>query len=181
MDSLNKSMVSITTKVGNLQTQFMQNKKDTNLCLSQLEWMQRKCNDLEDHSRRNNVHLVNLPTGMEGDDSVAFYRECYLKGSPIFWCAEAQSRSIELIKYTLTSTHLNHDHWYSGSSVILTGKPSFKKPGKQNPLCLEEHAWNSILITVMRRCQRENIFGRKTQASPERCQNFPDPTQHHWE
>ncbi len=52
MDSLSKSLATITTNVDNLQGSLRKTKKDTNLCLSQIERMQRKCSDLEDRSRR---------------------------------------------------------------------------------------------------------------------------------
>ncbi|XP_016355516.1 uncharacterized protein LOC107698895 [Sinocyclocheilus anshuiensis] len=59
-------------------------KKDTNFCLTQLEQMQRKCNDVR--SRRNNVRLVNLPTGMEGDDPVGFLQKMLPKWIPDLSC-----------------------------------------------------------------------------------------------
>lgn len=82
MDSLSKNVASITIKVDNLQGSLRNTKKDANLCLSQLEQMQRKCNDLEDRSRRNNIRLVNLPTGMEGDDPVGFLQKMLPKWIP---------------------------------------------------------------------------------------------------
>ncbi|CAM4641359.1 unnamed protein product [Leuciscus chuanchicus] len=88
MDSLSKNVASITTKVDNLQGSLRSTKKDANLCLSQLEQMQRKCNDLEDRSRRNNVRLVNLPTGMEGDDPVGFLQKMLPK-----WIPDLSTRS----------------------------------------------------------------------------------------
>ncbi|GAA6107812.1 uncharacterized protein LOC107698895 [Tachysurus ichikawai] len=75
VDSLSKSMALITTKVDNLQGGLRKSKKDKSLCLTQLEQVQRKCNDLEDRSHRNNVRLVNLPTGMEGDDPIGFLQK----------------------------------------------------------------------------------------------------------
>ncbi|KAL1279023.1 hypothetical protein QQF64_025696 [Cirrhinus molitorella] len=68
IESLSKSMATITTNVDNLQGSLRKTKKDTNLCLSRIDQLQRKCSDLEDRSRHNNVRLVNLPTGMAGDD-----------------------------------------------------------------------------------------------------------------
>ncbi len=82
MDSLSKNLATITTNVDNLQGSLRKTKKDTNLCLSQIEQMQRKCNDLEDRSRRNNVRLVNLPTGMEGDDPIGFLQKMLPKWIP---------------------------------------------------------------------------------------------------
>ncbi len=82
MDSLSKSLVTITTNVDNLQGSLRKTKKDTNLCLSQIEQMQWKYSDLEDRSRRNNVRLVNLPTGMEGDDPVGFLQKMLPKWIP---------------------------------------------------------------------------------------------------
>ncbi len=82
MDSLSKNLATITTNVDNLQGSLRKTKKDTNLCLSQIEQMQRKCNDLEDRSHRNNVRLVNLPTGMEGDNPIGFLQKMLPKWIP---------------------------------------------------------------------------------------------------
>lgn len=82
MDSLSKGMASVTTKVDDLQGSLRETKKDTNFCMSQLDKLQRKCNDLEDRSRRNNVRLVNLPSGMEGDDPVGFLQKMLPKWIP---------------------------------------------------------------------------------------------------
>ncbi len=77
MDSLSKSLATITTNVDNLRKR----KKDTHFCLSQIEQMQCKCSDLKDWSRRNNVRLVN-PTGMEGGDPVGFLQKMLPKWIP---------------------------------------------------------------------------------------------------
>lgn len=39
---------------------------------AELQKTKRKCIDLEDRSRRNNLRLINLPEGEEGDDAAAF-------------------------------------------------------------------------------------------------------------
>ncbi len=80
--TLSKSLVTITMNVDNLQGSLRKTIKDTNLCLSQIEQMQWKCSDLEDRSRRNNVRLVNLPTGIEGDDPVGFLQKMLPKWIP---------------------------------------------------------------------------------------------------
>lgn len=80
--SLGKNMASITSKVDDLQGNLRKTKKDTNHCLSQLDQIQRKCTDLEDRSRRNNIRLVNLPAGMEGDDPIGFLQKTLPKWIP---------------------------------------------------------------------------------------------------
>lgn len=84
MDSLNKSVASITMKVYNLRGSFYANKKkETNFCLTQLEQMQWKCRlDLEDWSLCSNVRLVNLPTGIEEDDPDGFLQKMLPKWIP---------------------------------------------------------------------------------------------------
>ncbi|KAJ8007545.1 hypothetical protein DPEC_G00095160 [Dallia pectoralis] len=70
-----KNMENLTTKVDALQGNVHQVKKDTGYCISELGKLQQKVNELEDRGRRNNVRLVNLPSGIEGDDPAGFLRK----------------------------------------------------------------------------------------------------------
>ncbi|KAJ7997157.1 hypothetical protein DPEC_G00226040 [Dallia pectoralis] len=71
-----KNMENLTTKVDALQGNVRQFKKDTGYCISELGKLQQKVNVLEDRGRRNNVvRLVNLPSGIEGDDPAGFLRK----------------------------------------------------------------------------------------------------------
>lgn len=63
-----KQFSTVFNKIDNIQVSLRKNEKDTSSCLAEVSKLQRKLNDLEDRSRRNNVRLVNLPTGAEGDD-----------------------------------------------------------------------------------------------------------------
>lgn len=66
---------TVFNKIDIIQTSLRKNEKETSSCRTELTKLQRKLNDLEDRSRRNNVRLVNLPTGAEGDDARGYLQK----------------------------------------------------------------------------------------------------------
>ncbi len=57
----------------------------------QLERLTEKMTDMEDRCRRNNVRLVGLPEGMEGNDAAGFLRANLSK-----WIPSLRGRDIEI-------------------------------------------------------------------------------------
>lgn len=77
-----KKFDTVFSKIENIQINLRKNEKDTGSCLAELTKLRKKINDLEDRSRRNNVRLVNLPTGAEGDDPRGYLEEMLPKWLP---------------------------------------------------------------------------------------------------
>ncbi|KAK1906442.1 LINE-1 type transposase domain containing protein 1 [Dissostichus eleginoides] len=63
-----KKFDTVFNKIDSIQVAVRRNEKETSLCIMEVTKMRRKLNELEDRSRMNNVRIVNLPTGVEGDD-----------------------------------------------------------------------------------------------------------------
>ena len=69
-----KNAERMSARVDTMQGVVRQNKKDINRCLTELDTLRNKVTEMEDRSRRNNIRLINLPTGAEGDDPVGYLR-----------------------------------------------------------------------------------------------------------
>ncbi|KAI4829215.1 hypothetical protein KUCAC02_023274 [Chaenocephalus aceratus] len=63
-----KKFDTVFNKIDSIQVAMRKNEKETSTCIMEVTKMRRKLNELEDRSRMNNVRIVNLPTGVEGDD-----------------------------------------------------------------------------------------------------------------
>lgn len=63
-----KKFSTVFNQIDSIQANLRKNEKETSACSAEVTKLQRKLDDLEDRSRRNNVRLVGLPAGAEGDD-----------------------------------------------------------------------------------------------------------------
>lgn len=81
-DTHAKKFNTVFNKIDSIQTNLHKNEKDTKTCLTEMTQLRKKLNDLEDRSRRNNVRLVNLPTGAEGDDPRGYLQKMLPKWIP---------------------------------------------------------------------------------------------------
>ncbi|XP_059802220.1 uncharacterized protein LOC132378920 [Hypanus sabinus] len=70
-----KKLSAVFNKIDNIQVCLRKNEKVTNSCLAEVTKIWKKLNDLEDRFRRNNVRLVNLPTGAEGNNPRGYLQE----------------------------------------------------------------------------------------------------------
>ncbi len=59
---------TVFNQMDSIQANVRKGEKDTSACLAEMTKLQKKINELEDRSRINNVRLINLPTGAEGDN-----------------------------------------------------------------------------------------------------------------
>ncbi|XP_062373962.1 uncharacterized protein LOC134062095 [Sardina pilchardus] len=65
---------TLTTKVDGLQGSVRQVKREANHCITELSKLQLKTDELEDRGRRNNIRIVNLPVGVEGEDAAGYLK-----------------------------------------------------------------------------------------------------------
>lgn len=58
----------VFNQMDSIQANMLKSEKDSSACLAETSKLQKRINELEDRSRINNVKLVNLPTGAEGEN-----------------------------------------------------------------------------------------------------------------
>lgn len=63
-----KQFDTVLNKIENVQANVSNNKNRVSSCRTEVVKLQKHLNQLEDRSRSKNVRLVNLLTGVEGDD-----------------------------------------------------------------------------------------------------------------
>ncbi len=78
-------------RVDSVQAAAREDKRTVTDLKDQLERLTEKMTDMEDRCRRNNVRLVGLPEGMEGNDAAAFLRANLSK-----WIPSLRGRDIEI-------------------------------------------------------------------------------------
>ena len=71
---------TIFNQMDNIKVSLRKNEKETSTCMAEVTKLKKKLDEVEDRSRRNNVRLVGLPTGAEGDDP-----RCYLQKMLPIW------------------------------------------------------------------------------------------------
>lgn len=153
-----KNMEKVSAKVDTMQGVLRQTKKDTNHCLTELDTLRRKVTEMEDRSRRNNVRLINLPTGAEGDDPVGFL--CKMLPQ---WIPTLSGKSIEIDRvHRIFSANLSRPHTmifrvlrYRDRQAILQGARN-TKPKLSDNTQLEFYADYSA-ETVQRRNKYKTI------------------------
>lgn len=72
VQSQTNTVRDLISKVDKVQGETRQMKKDLNMCTTEQQNLTSKIAELEDRSRRNNVRLVGLQQGREGDDPIGF-------------------------------------------------------------------------------------------------------------
>ncbi|KAJ8378758.1 hypothetical protein AAFF_G00236780 [Aldrovandia affinis] len=70
-----KKFDTVFNKIDSMQVDLRKNEKETSSCFAEVTKLRKKLNDLEDRSRSNNVRLVNLPAGIEGDDPSGYLQK----------------------------------------------------------------------------------------------------------
>ncbi len=78
-------------RVDSVQAAAREDKRTVTDLKDQLERLAEKMTDMEDRCRRNNVRLVGLPEGMEGNDAAGFLRANLSK-----WIPSLRGRDIEI-------------------------------------------------------------------------------------
>ncbi len=78
-------------RVDSVQAAAREDKRTVTDLKDQLERLTEKMTDMEDRCRRNNVRLVGLPEGMEGNDAAGFLRANLSK-----WIPSLRGRDIEI-------------------------------------------------------------------------------------
>ncbi len=78
-------------RVDSVQAVAREDKRTVTDLKDQLERLTEKMTDMEDRCRRNNVRLVGLPEGMEGNDAAGFLRANLSK-----WIPSLRGRDIEI-------------------------------------------------------------------------------------
>ncbi len=78
-------------RVDSVQAAAREDKRTVMDLKDQLERLTEKMTDMEDRCRRNNVRLVGLPEGMEGNDAAGFLRANLSK-----WIPSLRGRDIEI-------------------------------------------------------------------------------------
>ncbi|CAL1593371.1 unnamed protein product [Knipowitschia caucasica] len=68
MDTHAKKFTTVFNKVDSIQANLRKNETDTARCWEEIKKLRENLTEQEDRARRNNVRLVNLPTGAEGGD-----------------------------------------------------------------------------------------------------------------
>lgn len=68
MDTHDKKFTTVFGKVDSIQASLKKNETDTAHCLKEIDKLREDLIQQEDRSRRNNLRLINLPSGAEGDD-----------------------------------------------------------------------------------------------------------------
>uniref|UniRef100_A0AAV2J6M5 Uncharacterized protein n=1 Tax=Knipowitschia caucasica TaxID=637954 RepID=A0AAV2J6M5_KNICA len=68
MDTHAKKFTTVFNKVDSIQANLRKNETDTARCWEEIKKLRENLTEQEDRARRNNVRLVNLPTGAEGED-----------------------------------------------------------------------------------------------------------------
>ncbi len=97
IQATNKSVKELTTakqtrdRVDSVQAAAREDKRTVTDLKDQLERLTEKMTDMEDRCRRNNVRLVGLPEGMEGNDAAGFLRANLSK-----WIPSLRGRDIEI-------------------------------------------------------------------------------------
>lgn len=77
-----KKLNTVFNKIEAIQISLCKTEQDTSSCLTEVNVLQRKINELEDRSWRNNVRLVKLPSGAEGDDLRGILQKMLPRWSP---------------------------------------------------------------------------------------------------
>lgn len=75
VQSQTNTVRDLISKVDKIQGETRQIKKDLNVCKTEQQNLTSKIAELEDRSRRNNVRLVGLPQGREGDNPIGFLQK----------------------------------------------------------------------------------------------------------
>lgn len=75
VQSQTNTVRDLGSKVDKIQGETRQIKKDLNMCTTEQHNLTLKIAELEDRSRRNNLRLVGLPQGREGDDPTGFLQK----------------------------------------------------------------------------------------------------------
>ncbi len=78
-------------RIDSVQAAAHEDKRTVTDLKDQLERLTEKMTDMEDRCRRNNVRLVGLPEGMEGNDAAGFLRANLSK-----WIPSLRGRDIEI-------------------------------------------------------------------------------------
>ncbi len=78
-------------RVDSVQAAAREDKRAVTDLKDQLQRLTEKMTDMEDRCRRNNVRLVGLPEGMEGNDAVGFLRANLSK-----WIPSLRGRDVEI-------------------------------------------------------------------------------------
>lgn len=68
MDTHAKKFTTVFGKVDSIQASLKKNETDTAYCIKEIAKLREDLIQQEDRSRRNNLRLINLPAGAEGDD-----------------------------------------------------------------------------------------------------------------
>lgn len=68
MDTHAKKFTAVFSKVDSIQLSLKKNETETAHCIKEIAKLREDLIQQEDRSRRNNLRLINLPTGAEGDD-----------------------------------------------------------------------------------------------------------------
>lgn len=103
-DNHAKKCSTVFNKI-DIQTCLHKNEKDTSSYLVEVTKLKKKLNDLEDRSRRNNVQLVNLPTGAKDNNLRGYLQKKLLEWIPSL----KNSRS--------TPIEINRAHWIFSNST----------------------------------------------------------------
>ena len=77
-----KKFDSLSSRVDGLEIDVRKNEKDNDTCRAEMIRIQMKLSEIEDRARINNVRLVNLPIGAEGDDPRGFLQRMLPKWIP---------------------------------------------------------------------------------------------------
>lgn len=86
-----KKFSTVFNQIDSIHANLRKNEKETSACSAEVTKLQKKLDDLEDRSRRNNVRLVGLPTGAEGKDP-----RSYLQKMLPTWIPQLGSEPLEI-------------------------------------------------------------------------------------
>lgn len=152
---------TVFNRMDSIQANVRQSEKDSSTCLTELTRLQKKINELEDRSRSNNVRLVNLPVGAEGENPRGYLQKMLPK-----WILSLKSShsnlEVEKAHYIFsnntsgprTMIFMIHDF-----CIMLTGRQSWRVLGRLTHLSLMARCGSS-LTSARGRCGSVRHTGR---------------------
>lgn len=86
-----KKFDTVLNQMDNIRSSLSKKEKETSTCAAEVTKLQKNLDDLEDRSRKNNVRLVGLPAGVEGNDP-----RDYLQKMLPTWNLQLDSEPLEI-------------------------------------------------------------------------------------